>query len=82
MRRSAVLASLALGTIGAMFALDTAPAASSSVMPRTARGSGEIVNALVDLFGPVGAAMVCVFIGVTMAIVSALLCSLPHRKRG
>ena len=79
-RKTAVLASLAFGAIGAMFALDAEPAPSSSPLPRTARGAGEFVNTLVDVFGPVGAAMVFVLVGVTMAVVSALLCPSARRK--
>ena len=79
-RKTAVLASLAFGAGLALYALD-GPADYSPPTSRLVRGVGEIINGAIAVFGETGAAACFVFLGVLMAVISALLCP-SSRQRG
>lgn len=72
-RKLAVVASLGVGAICAAIALDTS-APETPLVGRAARGTGNIINGAVDIFGASGAAIVFVLLGFLMAVVSALVC--------
>ena len=78
-RKTAVIASLVLGALGAVLALDT-PQPDTPLAGRTARGAGGIVNMMVETLGPTGAAFAFVLMGAGLAVVSAMLC--PSQRKG
>ncbi|APE29094.1 hypothetical protein BMF35_a2265 [Aurantiacibacter gangjinensis] len=79
-RKTAVLASFGFGIIGAMLCYDEAQPEGSAA-PRTAHGMGTIINGLVSTFGPTGAAVFFVIIGIMMAILSAVMCPSARKRK-
>lgn len=77
-RKTAVFASMGFGAILAVYALNQS-APETPLSGRAVRGTGGIINTMVETLGPTGAAVAFVVLGAIMAVVSAAMC--PSARR-